>query len=57
MCFWSVQDARAMIAAITANASSAPPADQLGQAEEGLSGGAADHPEKPRYSIGTAALG
>ena len=46
-----------MIAAITANASSAPPADQLGQAEDGLSGGAADHPEKLRYSIGTAALG
>jgi hypothetical protein len=46
-----------MIAAITANASSAPPADQLGQAEDKLSGDAADHPEKPRYSIGTATLG
>jgi hypothetical protein len=46
-----------MIAAITANVSSTLPADQLGQAEDGLSGGAADHPEKPRYSIGTAVLG
>ena len=46
-----------MIAALTADAFSAPPADELGQAEGGLSGGAADHPEKPRYSIGAAALG
>ena len=46
-----------MIAAVTANASSAAPADRLGQAEGGLSGGVADHPEKLHYSIGTAALG
>jgi hypothetical protein len=41
MLFRSAQDAHATIVAIGANASSAPPTDQFGQAEDRLPGAAA----------------